>query len=110
MFCDKRIKLNGNCNCPFADGVLCNIGDVIPHEYKIPCRWTEDDYNLAKILSRNGADTIKKSGGATTWIKGSLLNPLDSGMLPMGVFEALNNNDSIRLHDIITEYEEDNQI
>lgn len=105
-WCDSQCNTCGECDCPFADGVGCALGDVVPKDFKVPCRWTEDDYNLARILRRNGADTIKRTGITVIWIKGGLLKLLGSGELPEGVFEALNNNDSIRLDDIITEYEQ----
>ena len=105
-WCDSHYIPYETCDCPFANGTVCTLRDCLPKEFTVSCRWTEDDYNLARILKRNGASAIKKSGGVTTWIKGGLLNVLDSGMLPMGVFEALKNNDSIRLDDLTTEYEQ----
>lgn len=94
------------CDCPFAYGTACLLRDGLPKDFKLTCRWTEDDYNLARILRRNGADTIKRSGITVVWIKGGLLKLLGSGELPEGVFEALKNNDSIRLDDVIIEYEQ----
>ena len=110
MFCDKRIRLNGNCNCPFADGTHCNIGDVTPHRYEIPCRWTEEDYNLAKLLKSKGVKTVKRSddeslNNPVRWLISNRLNELNGGWIPHGFFESLDIGEEICIDDVIKEYE-----
>lgn len=110
MFCDKRIRLNGNCNCPFADGTHCNIGDVAPHRYEIPSKWTKEDYELAKLLKDKGAEVIKKADNEdlenpVKWSFETRIDGLNGGWIPHGFFESLDIGEEICIDDIIKEYE-----
>lgn len=109
MFCDGRIRLNGNCKCPFADGALCNIGDVTPHRYEIPCRWTEEDYLLADLLRKKDVQRVEKtrcdadSCYYVRWVANN--SDPSGGWLPDGYFGNLTNNEKVFLEDVIEEYE-----
>lgn len=115
MFCDRRIKLDGKCKCPFADGKLCNIGDVAPHRYEIPCIWTENDYNLAKLLKSKGAEIIKRADNEdlenpVKWSITTQICGLNGGWLPHGFFESLDIGEMVSLDVVIEEYEKLNNI
>lgn len=109
MFCDKRFRLTGKCNCIFADGTRCNIGDVTPHRYEIPCRWTEEDYLLADLLRKKDVQRVEKTRCATDscyyvrWVANN--SDLNGGWLPDGYFGNLTNNEKVFLEDVIEEYE-----
>ena len=42
------------CDCPFAYGTACLLRDGLPKDFKLTCRWTEDDYTLAILLKNKG--------------------------------------------------------
>lgn len=112
MFCDRKIRLNGNCNCPFADGTRCNIGNKVPHRYEIPCRWTEKDYLLADLLRKKDVQRVERircdadSCYYVRWVANN--SEPSGGWLPDGYFEDLNIDEKVFLEDVIKEYESAN--
>lgn len=115
MFCDRKIRLNGNCNCPFADGTHCNIDNKVPHRYEIPCRWTEDDYVLANLLKDKGAEVVKRADNEdlenpVKWSIKNRIDGLNGGWIPHGFFESLEVEETVCIDDVIKEYEEANNL
>lgn len=119
MIYDNCVKHAVGKPCIFADGGTCkgtencSIGNEIklPYDWRItkPCRWTEKDYNLAKALVSFGVNQVCKlmyenyvvHGG-----KSGILSCLNG--LPDGVFLNLEPDETIKLQDIIAEYEKCN--
>ena len=111
-WCRQHRVLVGECKCPFNDGGVCSISDVdMPCEIKVPCRWTEDDYNLAKLLKNKGAEFIERVKyevikNPVKWLISNRCPIPNNGLLPNGFFESLGIEEKVSLDDVIKEYEE----
>lgn len=110
-WCRQHRVLVGECKCPFNDGGVCSITDAaVPCEIKVPCRWTDDDYCLAKILDRGYASWIERSYDVSDtpvkWFGYNSEGKECSGDLPEGCFDALKTGERKYLSGIVTEYEE----
>lgn len=116
MFCERRIVFDGHCNCLFADGTRCNIGNKAPCDFEIPhetpCRWTEEDYLLADLLRKKDVQRVERircDADSCYYVRWVANNSKPSGgWLPDGYFEDLVNNEKVFLEDVIEEYESAN--
>lgn len=114
-WCKQHHVLVGECKCPFGDGGVCSISDVdMPCEIKIPCRWTEEEYKLAKLAKTAYVSSIVKPKEDTSnlvkWEGYDSKNKEYSGCFPEGFFESLNPGERVHLCDIVFQYEECNNI
>ena len=96
--------------CPFSEDGVCRGDDncgfnALPWAHwniKKPCRWTKEDYELAKALSAFGVIKIRKLDGAVSWLHHGRLGE----KLPDFAFSRMNEQEIIDLEEIIVEYEE----
>ena len=86
-----------NCEeCVFLnpDNGECSIGTE-PHEWYF-CRYSKDEADLADILHKYGAESIKKINGNVFWRTSDLIG----GVLPKGMFYSFEEDEEIPIEEI----------
>lgn len=94
--------------CPFTrngSSMGCIFRASVPTNWKIPkpCRWTDDDIQLAKILKKLGVYKISYSNIGGPW-----WNTDDTGgTVPIGAFADLKPGETVPIDAIINEEPEE---
>lgn len=86
-----------NCEeCVFLnpDNGECSIGTE-PHEWYF-CRYSKDEADLADILQKYGAESIKKINGNVFWKTSDLIG----GVLPNRMFYSFEEDEEIPIEEI----------
>ena len=90
--------------CAFCDKVACSIMGFPEHwDIEKPCRWTDIDVELAKVLKKAGSIKVLKARteDRVLWESNN-----QRGFFPGGSFNALSPGESVDLDTIIQEAKE----
>ena len=90
----RRTKNCEECVFLNPDNGECSIGTE-PHEWYF-CRYSKDEADLADILQKYGAESIKKINGNVFWKTSDLIG----GVLTKGMFYSFEEDEEIPIEEI----------